>query len=53
MRVLAAVPAEAETTQRREQVAWEAAVALRGELESIKGKGRGGWRGILLRLAGV
>lgn len=49
MRELAAVQAEAETLQERERAAQEAADALRGELAGIKG--RGGWRGVLLRLA--
>jgi len=48
-RELAAVRAEA--LQGRERAGQEAADALRGELERIKG--RGGWRGMLLRLAGV
>lgn len=44
MRELAAVRVEAEVAQ-------EAAAALRGELAGIKG--RRGWRGVLLRLAGA
>lgn len=50
-RELAAVRVEAEAAQGRERVAQEAADALRGELAGIRG--RGGWRGALLRLAGV
>lgn len=50
-RELAAARAEAQTLQGRERTAQEAAAALRGELERIKG--RGGWRGILMRLASV
>ena len=48
---LAMVKAEAETIQGREKAAQEAADVLRGELAGIKG--RGGWRGVLLRLAGA
>lgn len=51
-RELAAVRAEAEATQARERAAQEAADVLRSELADIKG--RGGWRGMLLRLlAGI
>lgn len=50
-RELAAVRAEVEALQGRERAAQEAADTLRGELEGIKG--RGGWRGVLLRLAGA
>lgn len=50
-RELAAARAEAEAAQGREQVAKEAADVLRGELAGIKG--RRGWRGMLLRLAGA
>ncbi len=50
-RELTAVRAEVEAAQGRERTAREAAAALRGELERIKGWG--GWRGVLLRLAGA
>ena len=50
-RELTTARAEAEALQAREQAAQEAADALRGELAGIKG--RGGWRGVLLRLAGA
>ena len=43
--------AEVEALKGRERAAQEAAEALRGELEGIKS--RGGWRGVLLRLAGA
>lgn len=50
-RELVAVRAEAEAAQSRERAAQEAADALRGELAGIRGQG--GWRGVLLRLAGA
>lgn len=50
-RELAAVRAEAGAAQGRERAAQEAADVLQDELERIKG--RGGWRGVLLRLAGA
>lgn len=50
-RELAAARAEVEAAQGRERAAQEAANTFRGELVGIKG--RGGWRGVLLRLAGV
>jgi len=50
-RELAAARAEAEAAQGRERAAQEAADAFRGELAGIRG--RGGWRGVLLRLAGA
>ncbi len=50
-RDLMTLRAEAEAMQAREQAAQEATAALRGELDGIKG--RRGWRGVLLRLAGV
>lgn len=48
-RELAATRAEAQVLQGREQAAREAAAKLLGELEGIRG--RGGWRGMLMRLA--
>ena len=51
MRELVTVRAEAEALQERERTTREAMDALRGELAGIKG--RGGWRGVLLRLAGA
>lgn len=48
-RELTTVRAEAEALQECARAAQEAADALRGELAGIKG--RGGWRGVLLRLA--
>lgn len=50
-RELAAVRTETETLQGRERAAQKAADALRSELAGIRG--RGGWRGVLLRLAGA
>lgn len=50
-RELVVVRAKAEAAQVRERAAQEAADALRGELAGIRG--RGGWRGVLLRLAGA
>lgn len=50
-RDLATLRAEAEAMQAREQAAQDAAAALQGELDGIKG--RRGWRGVLLRLARV
>jgi hypothetical protein len=50
-RELAEVRAEAEAAQGREQAAQEATKALQGELGEIRG--RRGWRGVLLRFAGV
>lgn len=50
-RELAAVRSEVEAAQGRERAAQEAAAVLQGELAKIKG--RGGWRGVLLRLAGA
>lgn len=51
VRQLAAVRAEAEALQGRERAAQETAAALQGELDGIKD--RGGWQGLLLRLAGA
>jgi hypothetical protein len=48
-RELTAARAEAKAAKGREQAAQEAANALRDELEGIRG--RGGWRGVLLRLS--
>lgn len=50
-RELAAVRAEADAAQGRERAAQERADALGGELAGIRG--RSGWRGVLLRLAGA
>jgi len=50
-RELATVRAEVEAAQKRERAAQETVDALRGELAGIRG--RGGWRGVLLRLAGA
>lgn len=50
-RELVAARIESEAAQERERAAQEAADVLRDELERIKG--RGGWRGVLLRLAGA
>ena len=46
---LAAARAEVQIAQEREWAARKAVEALRGKLEEIKS--RGGWRGVLLRLA--
>lgn len=48
---LAVVRTELEAAQGREKAAQEAADAFRDELARIRG--RGGWRGVLLRLAGA
>ena len=50
-RELATVQAEVEAAQERERAAQASTMALRTELESIRS--RGGWRGVLLRLAGA
>lgn len=50
-RELATMQAEIEAAQAREQAAQDTAAALQGELDGIKG--RRGWRGVLLRLAGA
>lgn len=50
-RELVVVRAEAEAAQEHARAAQDAAAALRGELDGIKG--RRGWRGVLLRLSGA
>lgn len=51
MRELALVRVEAKAAQEHARAARDAAAALRGELDGIKSQG--GWRGVLLRLAGA